>query len=173
MRVAGTDWLYAIGDVTGRALFTHTAAYHAQIAARNIAGDEVECVHDLIGAPRVTFTEPQVAAVGHTADSARQAGRDIVIADRDIDRLAAASFYGRGEPARARLIFERHSTKLLGAAFVGPHVAELLHGATIAISAELTLEQLRHAVAPFPTLSEIWPALTDEATRQMQRYASV
>jgi dihydrolipoamide dehydrogenase len=167
MRVAGSRWLFAIGDVNGRALFTHTATYHAQIAARNIAGDDCECVDDLVGAPRVTYTEPQVAAAGMTSDMARERQLDVIVVDRDIHRLAAASFYGKGEPARARLVIDRASTRVLGATFVGPHVAELLHAATIAISAELRLEQLRHAVAPFPTLSQIWPALTDEAARQL------
>ncbi len=167
MHVNGYDWLYAVGDVTGRALFTHTATYHAQIAARNIAGDVCECVSDLAGAPRVTFTEPQVAAAGMTEQMARDSGFDIIVVDRDIDSLAAASFYGRGAPARARIVVDRADHRVLGATFVGPHVAELLHAATIAISAGLTIDQLRHAVAPFPTLSQIWPALTDEAARQL------
>jgi len=169
MHVNGFDWLYAVGDVTGRALFTHTATYHAQIAARNITGDTCECVSDLAGAPRVTFTEPQVAAAGMTAQMAHDAGISPVVVDRDIDRLAAASFYGRGAPARARLLVSPDDGSVLGATFVGPHVAELLHAATIAISAQLTIDQLRHAVAPFPTLSQIWPALTDEAARQLRQ----
>ena len=173
MRVIGFDWLFAVGDVTGRALFTHTAAYHAQIAGRNMAGDACESVNDLAGAPRVTFTEPQVAAAGMTEQMARDADLDIVVVDRDIDGLAAASFYGRCARARARLVFDVDSRRLLGATFAGPQVAELLHAATIAISAELTLDHLRHAVAPFPTLSQIWPALTDEAARQFRALASV
>jgi dihydrolipoamide dehydrogenase len=166
---ASKGWMYAVGDVTGRALFTHTAVYHAQIAARNIEGEECDAVSDLAGAPRVVFTEPQIASAGHTEVSAREAGIQIVVSDRDIDRLAAASFYGKGAPAKARLIFDADSQVLIGATFVGPHVAELLHAATISISARLTLEQLRHAVAPFPTLSQIWTVLTDHAALTFAR----
>lgn len=168
MRVEGFDWLYAVGDVNGRALFTHTASYHAQIAGRNMAGDACESVSDLAGAPRVTFTEPQVAAAGMTERMAHDAGLSYIVVDRDLGQIAAASFYGRGAPARARLVIDAEDGRVLGATFVGPHVAELLHAATIAISAELTIEQLRHAVAPFPTLSQIWPALTDEAARRLR-----
>jgi dihydrolipoamide dehydrogenase len=168
MRVKGFEWLFAVGDVNGRALFTHTAAYHAQIAARNMAGDACESVSDLAGAPRVTFTEPQIAAAGMTEEMATDAGLSFTVVDREIGRLAAASFYGRGAAARARLVVDLEDGRLLGATFVGPHVAELLHAATIAISAGLTIEQLRHAVAPFPTLSQIWPVLTDEAARRLQ-----
>lgn len=168
MRVEGFDWLYAVGDVNGRALFTHTATYHAQIAGRNMAGDACECVSDLVGAPRVMFTEPQVAAAGMTERMAREAGLPFIVVDRDLGRIAAASFYGRGAPALARLVIDAEDGRVLGATFVGPHVAELLHAATIAISAELTIEQLRHAVAPFPTLSQIWPSLTDEAARLLR-----
>ena len=64
MRVGGRDWLYAIGDVNGRALFTHVGKYQAWIACENLLGRTVEAVAEGIGSPRVTFTDPQVAAVG-------------------------------------------------------------------------------------------------------------
>ena len=70
MRVGGRDWLYAIGDVNGRALFTHMGKYQAWVAAENLLGREVEAVAEGIGSPRVTFTDPQVAAVGKTLEQA-------------------------------------------------------------------------------------------------------
>jgi dihydrolipoamide dehydrogenase len=163
LRVAGSDWAYAVGDVTGRSAFTHTAAYHAFIAAGHISGDHSHCVEDLIGAPRVTFCSPQVAAVGHTEDSARAAGIDIVIVDRDLSRLAASSFHGRGTPGTARAIFDRASTHMIGATIVGDDIADLLHPATVAILGNIPLNRLRHAVAPFPSRSEIWTAIAREA----------
>jgi dihydrolipoamide dehydrogenase len=74
--VEGTDWLYAIGDVNGRALLTHMGKYHGRIAADAIAGRgaTVDPLADGLYVPRVVFTEPQVAAVGHTLESARAAG---------------------------------------------------------------------------------------------------
>ena len=166
-------WLYALGDVTGRPAFTHTAVYHAQVAARNMVGDSAcECVEDLVGAPRVTFTEPQVAAVGHTLDSARAAGINAIAVDRAIDRLAAASFHGRGVPAPARVLIDADSEAVIGATFVGADVAELLHAVTIAIVGEVPLDRLQHAVAPFPTRSEIWGALIKAAARELANAAA-
>ena len=74
LRVDGSDWLYAIGDVNGRALLTHMGKYQARIAADHILGKQVAATADKHGSPRVTFTDPQVAAVGHTLATAEQAG---------------------------------------------------------------------------------------------------
>src|SRR5919204_101463 len=63
MRVGGTDWLYGVGDVNGRALFTHMGKYQGRIAADHILGRDVAATADRIGSPRVTFTDPNVAAV--------------------------------------------------------------------------------------------------------------
>ena len=75
LRVDGSDWLYAIGDVNGRALLTHMGKYQARIAGDHILGKEVAATADKHGSPRVTFTDPQVAAVGHTLGHSRT-GRD-------------------------------------------------------------------------------------------------
>ena len=68
MRVAGREWLYAVGDVNGRALLTHMGKYQARVAADDILGKQVSATQDGPGSPRVIFTDPEVAAVGHTLD---------------------------------------------------------------------------------------------------------
>ncbi|MGI8622504.1 MAG: dihydrolipoyl dehydrogenase family protein, partial [Solirubrobacteraceae bacterium] len=70
------DWLYALGDVNGIALLTHMGKYQASIAADHIAGRETHAQQAANGprSPRVIFTDPQVAAVGHTMQSAQEAG---------------------------------------------------------------------------------------------------
>ena len=72
MRVDGHPWLYAIGDVNGKALFTHMGKYQARIAADHMLGRDTAIAHGADGplSPRVIFTDPQVAAVGHTTDTA-------------------------------------------------------------------------------------------------------
>ena len=74
MRVGGHDWLFAIGDVNGRALLTHAGKYQAWVAARTILGDEPRPVAEEAGMPRVTFTDPQVAAAGLTLEAGPRAG---------------------------------------------------------------------------------------------------
>ncbi|HET6570797.1 MAG TPA: NAD(P)/FAD-dependent oxidoreductase, partial [Solirubrobacterales bacterium] len=66
LSVGGRDWLYAVGDVNGRALFTHMGKYQAWVAAENLLGREAEALAEGSALPRVTFTDPQVAAVGKT-----------------------------------------------------------------------------------------------------------
>ena len=72
LRVGGRDWLYAVGDVNGRALFTHIGKYQAWVAAENVHGRAVEAIAEGIGSPRVIFTDPQVAAIGKTLEQAER-----------------------------------------------------------------------------------------------------
>jgi pyruvate/2-oxoglutarate dehydrogenase complex dihydrolipoamide dehydrogenase (E3) component len=165
MRVPEHPWLYAIGDVNGRALFTHMGKYQGRIAADHIHGLDVALSHGADGplSPRVIFTEPQVAAVGHTSDTAADAGLLIDVVETTTSGNAGGSFYGRGAPGTARLLIDRERRIVVGATITGAEVGEMLHAATIAIVAEVPLERLRHAVPCFPTRSEIWLALLERA----------
>lgn len=163
MRVPGSEWLYAVGDVNGRALLTHVGKYQARIAADNILGHDVR-VHPLSDGPlvpRVVFTDPQVAAVGHTAESAARAGLNVRTVDHTTSATAGASFHGRNTPGVSRLVVDEDRRVLVGATLVGSEVAEFLHAATIAIVGEVPLELLWHAVPSFPTRSEIWLRLLE------------
>ena len=156
LRVPGHRWLYAIGDVNGRSLLTHSGKYQARIAADHILGEDTAAIGDGPGAPRVIFTDPQIAAVGQTLEAALDAGVAAEAIDLPSSGTAGASFYGRGEPGTTRFVVDTDCEVLIGATFVGPEVAELLHAATIAIVAEVPLAKLAHAVPSFPTRSELW-----------------
>ena len=106
LRVGGREWLYAVGDVNGRALFTHMGKYQAWVAAENALGHEVEAIAEAIGSPRVTFTDPQVAAVGKTLEQAADAGIDASAVDVPTDGTAGASFYGKGTGGTARIVVD-------------------------------------------------------------------
>jgi pyruvate/2-oxoglutarate dehydrogenase complex dihydrolipoamide dehydrogenase (E3) component len=161
MQVGGRGWLYAIGDVNGRALFTHMGKYQAWVAAENALGRNVEAVAEGAGVPRVTFTDPQVAAVGRTLAEAEEAGIDAGAVDVDTDGTAGASFYGRETGGTSRLVIDEDRNVIVGATFTGFETADFLHAATIAIVAEVPLNRLRHAVAAYPTRSEIWLKLIE------------
>lgn len=164
MRVAGHDWLYAIGDVNGRALLTHMGKYQARIAADHLLGRDTALAHgaDGPGSPRVVFTDPQVAAVGHTLASARKAGLEVRAVDQTTSGNAGGSFYGRNAPGTARLVIDEERRVVVGATFTGAEVAEFLHAATIAVVGEVPLERLWHAIPSFPTRSEVWLRLLEE-----------
>jgi pyruvate/2-oxoglutarate dehydrogenase complex dihydrolipoamide dehydrogenase (E3) component len=161
MQADGHPWLYAIGDVNGKALFTHMGKYQGRIAADHILGTDTAISHGADGplSPRVIFTEPQVAAVGHTSDTAAEAGLVIDVVETATSGNAGGSFYGRNAPGTARLLIDRERRIVVGATITGAEVADMLHAATIAIVGEVRLERLRHAVPCFPTRSEIWLGL--------------
>jgi pyruvate/2-oxoglutarate dehydrogenase complex dihydrolipoamide dehydrogenase (E3) component len=157
------DWLYAIGDANGRALLTHMGKYQGRLAADAILGKNVSVVSDSLLSPRVIFTDPQVAAVGHTLGSAEAAGMVVRAVDVDTSGTAGASFVGRNTPGTSRLVIDQVRGVIAGATFVGFEVGEMLHAATIAVIGEVPLERLVHAVPTFPTRSELWLQLLEAA----------
>ncbi len=162
LRVGGRDWLYAIGDVNGRALFTHMGKYQAWVAAENLLGREVEAMAEGIGSPRVTFTDPQVAAAGKTLGQARGAGIDAWAVDVATDGTAGASFQGKGTGGTSRFVVDEARKTIVGATFTGFDTADFLQAATVAIVGEIPLDRLRHAIAPYPSRSEVWLKLLEE-----------
>lgn len=162
LRVGGSEWLYAIGDVNGRALLTHMGKYQGRIAADHILGKDVAATCDKLGSPRVVFTEPQVAAVGRTLAGAAEDGLEVRAVDVETAANAGASFVGRNAPGTSRIVVDEDRRVIVGATFVGPEIAESLHAATIAVTAAVPLEQLWHAVPTFPTRSELWLRLLEE-----------
>ena len=163
MQVSGREWLYAIGDANGRALLTHVGKYQGRVAAQHILGRPTGLLSDGQTVPRVIFTEPQVAAVGHTLASAREAGLSVRAADADIEAVAGSSFIGHGAQGAARIVIDEDRGLIAGATFAGVEVAEWLHAATVAVLGEVPLERLWHAIPSFPTRSEIWTALLEAA----------
>lgn len=157
MRVPGLDWLYVVGDLNGKALFTHMAKYQAAIAAGDILGRDMVTEHlgDGPGAPRVIFTEPQVAAIGHTTATAAGAGLDVRVIDVPTDGNAGGAFTG-GPRGTARFLVDPRRDVLVGVTLTGANVADFLQAATIAVVGEVPLSRLRHAIPAFPTRSEIW-----------------
>ena len=164
MRASGVDggWLYAVGDVNGRTLLTHMGKYQARIAADVIQGRDARATADGPVSPRVIFTDPQVAAVGHTLASAQDAGLGVRAVDATTSGNAGGSFYGKDAPGTTRLIVDEGRGVIVGATITGSEIADFLHAATIAVVAEVPLERLAHAVPSFPTRSEVWLRLLEE-----------
>ncbi|MBW3604410.1 MAG: NAD(P)/FAD-dependent oxidoreductase [Actinobacteria bacterium] len=167
LRVVGVDggWLYAVGDVNGRALLTHQGKYQARIVGDVIGGRDIEAWADHRAVPRVVFTDPQIAAVGRTEQDARDAGIAVTVLSHDLAATAAGALHGKDTAGTAQLVIDTPRRTIVGATFTGPNAAELLHAATVAIVGGVTIDQLWHAVPAFPTLSEVWLRLL-ESERQ-------
>ncbi|WP_119697343.1 dihydrolipoyl dehydrogenase family protein [Microbacterium halotolerans] len=173
MRVDGTDWLYAVGDVNQRALLTHQGKYQARAAGEAIAarlnGDPVSdapwgkhvATADRSAVPRVVFTDPEIAAVGRTEAQAREEGFRVRAVEYELGQVAGASLHADGYTGRAKLVVDEGRHVVVGATFVGQDVAELVHAATVAIVGEVTIDRLWHAVPAYPTISEIWLRLLE------------
>src|SRR5689334_21175721 len=103
MRSTRHEWLYAVGDVNGVVLLTHMGKYQASIVADHLAGRRTHAQHAANGrqSPRVVFTVPQVAAVGHTEATARDAGLHVRVVEVQTSGNAGGSFLGRGAPGTA------------------------------------------------------------------------
>jgi len=165
LRVGGQPWLFAIGDVNGRALLTHQGKRQARVVGAHLLdrpGGELRPDEPDGGrSPRVTFTDPQVAAVGYTLEAARDAGIDAEAIDAPSDGTAGASFIGKDAGGTTRFVIDRENGLLIGATFVGPGVAEQLHAATVAVAGKVPLDLLDLATPAFPTRSETWLRLID------------
>ena len=171
MLVNGYDWLYGVGDVNHRALLTHQGKYQARAAGDVIAararGDRIQdamwgrhvASADAQAVPQVTFTDPEVASVGLTAEAAAKTGRSIRVIDYDLSWLAGATVYADGYQGQARAIVDEERQVLLGVTFVGPDVSEMLQAATIAVVGEVPLSRLWHAVPAYPTVERGLAAL--------------
>ncbi|HSP75092.1 MAG TPA: NAD(P)/FAD-dependent oxidoreductase [Cryobacterium sp.] len=171
------DWLYATGDVNHRALLTHQGKYQARAAgdviAARAAGAPLDdapwgthvATADHAAVPQVTFTDPEVASVGLTRAAAEKAGFRIRVLDYNLGWVAGASLHADGYTGAARAIVDLDREVLIGATFVGPDVAELLHAATIAVVGEVPIRRLWHAVPSYPTLSEVWLRLLEQYGR--------
>jgi len=161
LAVPGLSWLYAIGDVNGRSLLTHMGKYQAHVLSEILDGHAAAVSGDDACAPRVIFTDPQVAAVGLTLQTALDQGVDARAYDVPGSGTAGGAFHGTGTPGTARIVVDEQCGVIVGATFTGTDVAEWLHAATIAIVAKTPIELLWQAVPAFPTRSEIWLKLLE------------
>ncbi|XXF78447.1 NAD(P)/FAD-dependent oxidoreductase [Myxococcaceae bacterium GXIMD 01537] len=151
-------WLYAIGDVNGRNLLTHMGKYQGRLAGDAIAGKAVRggAWADAKATPQVIFTHPQVAWVGLTEEQARKAGIPVRTVQKDLSSASGFSLLGEGLEGSAKLVVDEKRRVIVGATFTGPDVGEMLHAATIAVTGEVPLDTLWHAVPAFPSVSEVW-----------------
>ncbi|HSJ92639.1 MAG TPA: NAD(P)/FAD-dependent oxidoreductase, partial [Gaiellaceae bacterium] len=147
-RLAAADGVWAAGDVTGKALFTHVGKYQARIAAANVAGGERRADYRAI--PAAIFTDPQIASVGDTS------GKDgAVTATAELATVSRAGTYSDPTPRGfVKLFADPGRGVLVGAVVVGPEAGEMIGQLTVAVRADVPVDVLRDTIQPFPTFSE-------------------
>jgi pyruvate/2-oxoglutarate dehydrogenase complex dihydrolipoamide dehydrogenase (E3) component len=159
LRAHGAANVWAIGDVTGVAQFTHVGKYQARVAAADMARRHAKADYRAI--PAGIFTDPEVGTVGQTD------GDELVTARIELGSLPRLSTYEK--PARdgfVRVFADPRQRVLVGAVCVGPQAAEWLGQFTLAIRAAVPVETLVDTIQPYPTFSEgvlyVLQALQDE-----------
>jgi dihydrolipoamide dehydrogenase len=135
--------------------------YHGRIAGDVIRGRTITDRASADAVPRVTFTDPQVCAVGLTEQQARDRGIAVRVATYDTGAVAGSYVQGHDIAGTAKIVVDEQARVIVGATFTGPGLQELLHSATIAVVGHLTLDTLWHAVPSFPTVSEVWLRLLE------------
>jgi pyruvate/2-oxoglutarate dehydrogenase complex dihydrolipoamide dehydrogenase (E3) component len=146
-RLSAGRGVWAAGDVTGVALFTHVGKYQARVAAANVAGREQRA--DYRAVPAAVFTDPQVASVGQTS------GEGIVTSSWPLESVSRTGTFQRPKkPGLVKLYAEPERGVLVGATAVGPEAGEWLGQLTLAVRAQVPVDVLRDTIQPFPTFSE-------------------
>ncbi len=152
-RVRGLRHVWGAGDVTALGRYTHTATYQARTIAANLLGKDTRA--DARALPRGVYTEPAVASVGLTAETARQRGHDVAVTTFALADTARAHLTGLTS-GMIVLVADRDERVLLGASAIGPHVEELIGEMVLAIRARVPLEVLADLVHPFPSYAEAY-----------------
>ncbi len=152
-RVRGQEHVWAAGDVTGIAPYTHTANYQGRIIVSNLLGREARANYRAI--PRAVYTDPELASVGLTLKAAHEKGHDARSVASDVGATARATTEGSWG-GRIVLVADRSRGVLLGASAIGPHAADWIAEATLAVRAEVPLDILADTVHAFPTFGEAY-----------------
>ncbi len=157
--------VFAVGDVTGVAPFTHTATYQGRIVAAHLLGAGRDA--DYSGVPRILYTHPAVYAVGHSADAAREDGAHVRTAGLDVEQTGRAFVEQRagtvdGELGRLELVADAASGRLLGATALAPAADSWGGQLGLAVRAAIDVRVLADQVQGFPTWQEALQPAAEE-----------
>jgi pyruvate/2-oxoglutarate dehydrogenase complex dihydrolipoamide dehydrogenase (E3) component len=150
VRMRVCDRLWAVGDVTGRGAFTHVAMYQAGIAVRDILGQDGPPA-DYRALPRVTFTDPEIGAVGLTEAQARDRGLAVGTGVARIPSSARGWIHKAGNDGFIKLVADTDRGVLVGATSAGPAGGEVLAALAVAVHGEVPVDRLRHMIYAYPT----------------------
>ncbi|KNB53873.1 dihydrolipoyl dehydrogenase family protein [Streptomyces caatingaensis] len=142
--------LWAAGDVTGHGAFTHVAMYEADIVIRAVLGESGPEA-DYRALPRVTFTDPEIGAVGLTEHAARERGLTVRTGLAQVPSSARGWIHKAGNEGFVKLVEDAERGVLVGATTAGPMGGEVLYGLAVAVQAEVPVERLRHMIYAYPT----------------------
>jgi len=145
--------VWAAGDVNGTSMLAHTAYREAEVCINNILGKRDTMRYNAI--PSVIYTNPEVAGIGETEESAKAKGIDYVckkLSMRYSGRFVAENEGGDG---LCKVLVDKKYNKVIGIHMIGNYSSEIIWGASALIETELRVEDIKELVFPHPTVSEI------------------
>ena len=151
------EGIWAAGDVTGIALFTHVASYQGKLAAHNALTDDPRTA-DYRVIPRVTFSRPEVGSVGLTEEQCLAQGLSYRAASLPFSDIEKSIVEGE-RTGLAKLLVEADTGQLLGAHVAGPRAGELVHAVAVLMQNRVPVSGIACTIHAFPTFSEIWEAV--------------
>lgn len=154
--------IWAAGDATGIALFTHVASYQGKLAADNAISEQRQRA-DYRVVPRATFCRPEVASVGLTEQEAIAEERDYRCARLPMSAIEKSLVMGERE-GLAKLIVDEPSGQILGAHVMGPRAGELIHEVAVAMQHHVPVSGIATTIHAFPNFAEIWEAVARRLT---------
>ncbi|MFB6723196.1 dihydrolipoyl dehydrogenase family protein [Kribbella sp. NPDC056345] len=160
--VRAADGVWAVGDVTGVGAFTHTAMYQANIAVHDILGTQDAPLARYHAMPRVTFTDPEIGAVGLTEKQAREHGLNVATGLTQIPSSSRGWIHKAGNEGFIKLVVDTDRGVLVGATSAGPTGGEVLSALAIAVHAAVPVHSLQQVIYAYPTFHRaIGDALKD------------
>jgi pyruvate/2-oxoglutarate dehydrogenase complex dihydrolipoamide dehydrogenase (E3) component len=145
-----TDGVWAVGDITGKGAFTHVAMYQSPIVVADILGEH-HMPADYRAVPRVTFTDPEIGAVGLTEAQARAQGVDVRVGSTRVPETARGWIHKAGNDGLIKLVDDADRGILVGATAMALTGGEILGLLTLAVHAEVPTDQLRRMIYAYPT----------------------
>lgn len=149
-RLRAAPGVWAVGDVTGKAMFTHVAMYQGAIVAADLMGEDPPPA-DYSSIPRITFTDPEVGSVGLSEAAARGAGVDVAVSVKNVPASFRGWLHGPGNDGVVKLVVDRERDVLVGGTAVGPAGGEVLGLLATAVHGEVPIDRLRHMIYAFPS----------------------
>jgi len=145
--------LYAAGDVNGISMLAHTAYRESEVIINNITGKKDIMRYNAI--PSIIYTNPEVASVGETEESAKAKGYEVVSAN--ISMMYSGRYVAENSDLTGicKLVIDKKYNRLLGVHLIGNYASEIIYGAALMIETEMRIEDLKELVFPHPTVCEI------------------
>jgi len=145
--------VYAAGDINGKSMLAHTAYREAEVAVNHMLGKRDVMRYNAI--PSVIYTNPEVAGVGETEETARENGIDVKSVTLPMAYAGRYVAEVEGGDGICKLVMDAAHNRLVGVHLMGSYASEIIYGAAMMIETEMRIEDIKEIVFPHPTVSEI------------------